>query len=214
MAGRLSSREVLNFWYAGVSRLALRKISAPSNAQNSLWFGGKSRDNETIRNMFSNHLAAVSAANEKRDMPVVDGVSLSELAGDLLANIITLDQFSRVIYRKSARAFENDTKALSLANFVIDTPDLAADLAPLERLFVEMPLMHSEDISAHKKLLALRNVDADSIDIEAEHTDFAVKHFAIIAKFGRYPYRNQVLGRENTPEEQIWLDNGAETFGQ
>ena len=69
-------------------------------------------------------------------------------------------------------------------------------------------------VSSHKKLLALRNVDADSIDIEAEHTDFAVKHFAIIAKFGRYPYRNQVLGRENTPEEQIWLDNGAETFGQ
>ena len=98
-----------------------------------------------------------------------------------LAEIIVLDQFSRNIYRDQPGAFANDALALALAQ-------------------VAMPYMHSESLAIHEIAMMLYN----QAGLEYNY-DFEKKHKAIIERFGRYPHRNAILGRESTPEEREFL---------
>lgn len=116
-----------------------------------------------------------------------------------LAEIIVLDQFSRNIFRDSARAFEADALAVVLSQEALlhDKQELPGR----ERAFLYMPLMHSESPMIHR--LALEVFSAPDLHL---NLDFEKQHKDIIDRFGRYPHRNAVLGRTSTPEELTFLE--------
>ena len=133
-----------------------------------------------------------------------------------LALILLLDQFSRNIYRGSAHAYEQDLQALSLT---VSGMQIGADatLDPVERLFFYMPLMHAESpdvqdesVAAFRRLLD--EAPAELHRIFDSNLRYAVAHRDVIMRFGRFPHRNQALGRESTPEEVAWLAAKGEDF--
>ena len=117
-------------------------------------------------------------------------------ADEILAAILVLDQFSRNMFRDDRRAFAEDAQARALTKHAIAN-GIDMQLPEDRRVFIYMPLMHSEDLTDHD--LSLKVFDALG---NAESYKYAVAHRDIIARFGRYPHRNAVLGRESTPEEE------------
>jgi uncharacterized protein (DUF924 family) len=130
--------------------------------------------------------------------------SLPTDARAALATVIVLDQFPRNMFRDHARAYATDAKALGLAKAAIDA-GLDRSLSKDERLFLYMPLQHSEDARDQR-----RSVELVSALGEPELTRFALAHQRIIDRFGRFPHRNAILGRSSTPEELASL---AEPMG-
>jgi len=206
---RLVPSVIHNFWF-GYTRRELAALAKPNQAQMRLWFSSQEDDDVIIKRTFGEHLRETSAMYASTTDYTVENRSFE----DVLADIITLDQFSRVIHRKTALAFSNDRHAVELCKAALDCEGFASDAAPLERLFLEMPLVHSETLADHERLLALRGIEHAAVDVDAEHEDHAIKHFCVVKKFGRYPYRNAVLGREDTPEERAYLEASPNRYGQ
>jgi uncharacterized protein (DUF924 family) len=123
-----------------------------------------------------------------------------------LAEIIVLDQFSRNIYRGTPRAFASDSMALVLAQEAVALGVHAALSGP-ERAFLLMPYMHSESPLIHVQAERLFSVPG----LEDNHRS-ALKHKAIIDRFGRYPHRNAILGRVSTAEETAFLAQPGSSF--
>ncbi|MBP5989429.1 MAG: DUF924 domain-containing protein [Piscinibacter sp.] len=123
-----------------------------------------------------------------------------------LAEILVLDQFSRNMYRGTALAFASDTLALALAQEALAA---GADLAlpQARRLFVYMPYMHSESRAIHQVAEPLFRERAAQ-----DNYEFELRHKAIIDRFGRYPHRNEALGRRSTPEELAFLAQPGSRF--
>nr|WP_284377182.1 DUF924 family protein [Amylibacter marinus] len=131
----------------------------------------------------------------------------ADTADGSLALLILLDQFSRNMYRGDAKSFATDALARDIANAAIrDDHDLLC--AKNAQNFYYLPFMHSEDLDDQDRGIALTLERAKPMD-NALH---ARAHRAIIAKFGRFPFRNAAMGRETTPEEQQFLDEGG--YGQ
>lgn len=158
------------------------------------WFGGGAAfDRECEARFLPAHFAA---ARRELDHWMDD-------AEGALALLILLDQIPRNVFRGSAHAWAADPLARHYATRAIDAGfDRKAD-ADL-RLFFYMPFEHSEALSDQERSVALHRTlpgkDADA---------WAVKHYDVIAKFGRFPHRNAALGRANTPAEQAYLDAGG-----
>ncbi len=123
-----------------------------------------------------------------------------------LAEIIVLDQFSRNMFRDSDLAFVNDTMSLALAQEAIGCGADQA-LTPVQRSFLYMPFMHSESLKIHEVAVELFRVNGIQSNL-----DFEFSHKKIIEKFGRYPHRNKVLGRESTAEEIEFLTRPGSSF--
>jgi uncharacterized protein (DUF924 family) len=123
-----------------------------------------------------------------------------------LAEIIILDQFSRNMYRDTPRAFGSDPLALALAQEAIaHQADLA--LTPIQRTFLYLPFMHSESRAIHT--IAVELYRNNGIE---DNLTFELKHQAIIERFGRYPHRNAILGRQSSPEELEFLRQPGSRF--
>lgn len=194
-----TAEDVLDFWFGteeGVSPMPR-------------WFQASAEFDEEIRRRFGD---AVQAA--------IDG-GLRDWEDDIrsrLALILLLDQFPRNIHRRTAQAFAGDERALSLARRTVREGGLEK-LAPFERMFLLMPYQHAEDLDVQRE--GLREFEAlAAIGSETERSvlesaaEYARRHHDIIARFGRFPYRNGVLNRKSTDEEKAWLESGAERFGQ
>ncbi len=123
-----------------------------------------------------------------------------------MAEIIVLDQFSRNIFRDKPEAFASDALALALAQEAI-AAKADEQLKPIERSFLYMPFMHSESLAIHEVAVGL--FENNGI---ASNYDFEIKHKTIIERFGRYPHRNSILGRESTPEEIEFLTQPGSSF--
>ena len=123
-----------------------------------------------------------------------------------LAEIIVLDQLSRNLYRNDPRAFAQDGMALVLAQEMIHLK-LDQDLNLTERRFLYMPFMHSESKLIHEFALKLFQRLGNEINLS-----FEKKHKLIIDRFGRYPHRNAILGRNSTPEELTFLTQPNSSF--
>jgi len=123
-----------------------------------------------------------------------------------LAEIIVLDQFSRNLHRDSPLAFACDPLALALAQEAV-AAGADQQVAPERRAFVYLPYMHSESRVIHAMALALFQDPAVK-----ENLDFERRHKAIIDRFGRYPHRNQILGRPSTAEELAFLAEPGSSF--
>lgn len=120
-----------------------------------------------------------------------------------LAAIILLDQFSRNLYRGDGRAFAQDAAALRIANQAIASGDL--DRLPARRAtYAVMPLMHAENLTD-----VARSVTLLTRIGQFENARFGRLHLHVIERFGRYPGRNEALGRKNTPAEQAYLAKGG-----
>jgi uncharacterized protein (DUF924 family) len=123
-----------------------------------------------------------------------------------LAEIIILDQFSRNMFRGSALAFANDAMALILSQEAIACGADQA-LTPGQRTFLYMPFMHSESLQIHEVAVELYRSNGNPGNL-----DFELKHKKIIEKFGRYPHRNKVLGRQSTNDEIEFLTQPGSSF--
>ena len=135
-----------------------------------------------------------------------------------LALIILLDQFRRNIYRGTAEAFAKDKVALKLCvEGAMEKKDKG--LTPIQRVFFYMPLQHAESRKVQAKSVEIFQRLAKAVSPTYRETFETVAHFAelhhdIIQQFGRFPHRNKVLGRKNTPEEDEYLSGDSPNFGQ
>lgn len=123
-----------------------------------------------------------------------------------LAEIIVLDQFSRNIYRDRAQAFANDSMALVLAQEAV-AKGVGAGWLPSWKQFLYMPYMHSENKNIHDQAVILFSEAGLEGNLE-----FEFKHKVIIDQFGRYPHRNEILGRKSTEEELVFLTQPGSSF--
>lgn len=127
-----------------------------------------------------------------------------------LALILLLDQVPRNIYRGKPRSFATDPRALAIARNTV-AKGFDCGMTTVERCFVYLPFEHAEDRASQRESLrlfaGLRN-DAGS----ESNIDYARRHHEIIARFGRFPHRNQILGRESTPEEIEFLKQPGSGF--
>ncbi|HEX7031192.1 MAG TPA: DUF924 family protein [Gammaproteobacteria bacterium] len=201
--------DVLDFWFGGVSR-SDGDDAAGSENPFQRWFGGADAFDAEIRERFG---ALIDTALEG---------GLADWEDDVpsrLALILLLDQFPRNVFRRTARAFAGDERALGLARRTVANGE-DERLAPAERFFLLMPYQHAEDrdtqaegVRLFEELAALA-VPGPLKKMLASGLEYARKHCDIIARFGRFPYRNAVLGRETTAEEEKWLTESGERFGQ
>ncbi len=159
------------------------------------WFRQDAELDERIRVCFSDLHAQASAG---------ELAAWREHPRGRLAEIIVLDQFSRNLHRDSPDAFRNDTLALVLAQEAIRIR--ADEQLPVEqRCFLYMPYMHSESRVIHETALELFTRTG-----RPENIEFEIRHKNVIDRFGRYPHRNEVLGRTSTAEELAFLrENGT-----
>ncbi|MBT2302870.1 DUF924 family protein [Variovorax paradoxus] len=119
-----------------------------------------------------------------------------------LALLVLLDQFPRNAWRNSGHMFATDGKARAVARAAIAT-GLDRQIEAALRPFFYLPFMHSESLQDQERSVEL------NAELDANTQRFAVLHRDIIARFGRFPHRNKALGRETTPEEQVFLDEGG-----
>jgi uncharacterized protein (DUF924 family) len=156
--------------------------------------------------------AALDEAIRARFGPTLEAAARCELFSwrttpeGRLAEIIVLDQFSRNMYRDTARAFAQDALALVLAQELVGS-GRDADLPPVQRSFAYMPYMHSESAVVHTQAVALFSQPGMEGNL-----DFELRHQAIIERFGRYPHRNAILGRASTAEELAFLSEPGSSF--
>ncbi|MGY0218153.1 DUF924 family protein [Endozoicomonadaceae bacterium StTr2] len=135
-----------------------------------------------------------------------------------LALILVLDQLPRNLFRGTKRAFDGDSRAINLAKKLYKTGKIM-QLNGDESIFACMPYQHSESLDDQQQGVDLYKQIANSAsasfkNIAQSSVNFSMLHRDIIQRFGRFPHRNQALGRQMTSEEQQWLDAGGERFGQ
>jgi uncharacterized protein (DUF924 family) len=179
--------EILDFWFLPPSDPA-------HGAPRAIWFQRDDAFDRAIRARFE---ADVTRAREGE----LDAWLTT--ARGALAYVVVLDQFSRNIYRDDPRAFAGDARALAATKLAI-ARGLDAALAPFERAFLYMPLMHSESLSDQTDSVTLfTKITAE--DPRIDQVPWAISHRATIARFGRFPLRNAALGRASTPEEMAFI---------
>ena len=156
--------------------------------------------------------AAFDARVRERFLPLLVQAAAGELHGwrdsarGRLAEVIVLDQFPRNIHRGTPEAFAHDPMALALSQEAVRAGALD-ELPPVQRSFLLLPWMHSESPAIHAVAEGLYRDHAP-----AENHQFELRHKAIIDRFGRYPHRNAILGRESTPEERVFLQQPGSAF--
>jgi len=178
---------VLEFWFGAAD-------SPQFGHARDEWFKQSAAFDEQVRIRFAG-LHDAAAAHRLDDWKATPEASL--------ALVLVLDQFSRNLYRDSPRAFACDGHALSLAEEAIEA-GFDRLLAPVQRMFIYMPFQHSEAIERQRRSLELFETLRNDPQT-AYCYDYAVRHFEVIAKFGRFPHRNSILGRASTPQELEYL---------
>ncbi|MDK2122510.1 DUF924 family protein [Parachitinimonas caeni] len=128
-----------------------------------------------------------------------------------LACVLLLDQFTRNIYRNLPQAFAGDAQALALARKLVDL-GWDQQLSPLERVFAYLPFEHAESLAEQDRAVALFEALAAAQPTLADYLVYAQRHREVIARFGRFPHRNAILGRTSSLDEQIYLQQPGAGF--
>ena len=128
-----------------------------------------------------------------------------------LARLIVLDQFTRNVYRGTPRAFAGDAWALALA-VAMTQQGLDQQLPPMLRAFVYLPFEHAEDLTMQARAVELFQLLSQAQPGFESMLDYAQRHQEVIARFGRFPHRNAILGRASTPEELEFLRQPGSSF--
>lgn len=195
---------VLAFWFKD------KQLGAPQiDARMDVWFGEDSVFDEEVAREFQDDVEAASEGNLDHWGHQPKG---------RLALIILLDQFRRNIYRGTPEAYACDKAALKLCvEGAMEKKDKG--LSAIQRVFFYMPLQHAESRKIQKKACSIYNKLSDAVSPTYKETfetiaQFAELHADIVERFGRFPHRNAVMRRENTPEETEYLAGDVPTFGQ
>lgn len=196
--------EILNFWFME------KELSAPQiDGRMDMWFG---------EDQVFDHEVAKEFADD------VERASEGELdhwaheARGRLALILLLDQFRRNIHRNTPEAFAKDKLALKLC-VEGAAEKMDRGLSPIQRAFFYMPLQHAESRKVQKKSCEIYRSLSKAVSLTYKETfetmaQFAELHADIVEQYGRFPHRNKVLDRENTPQEDEYFAGDAPTFGQ
>ena len=196
--------EILSFWFKE------QALSAPQiDRRMDIWFGEDAEFDAAIKAVFEDDMERASQgqldhwADEPRGR---------------LALILLIDQFRRNVYRNTAKAFSHDKLALKLC---VEGAMAKKDkgLTPIQKVFFYMPLQHAESAKVQAKSVELFNKLAESVSPTFQETFMTVAQFAelhkdVIDQYGRFPHRNELLGRDNTPEEDEYLAGDSPDFGQ
>ena len=195
--------EILDFWLGDGLTLGW-----PTHNLNERWFlGGAALDQEIKARFGPSVELAMQGGLQDWEAPLHSRLAL----------VILLDQFTRNVFRGAARAFDGDARAQRLVLRTLALQE-ARQLPWVGRVFMYMPLMHAEDAALQETCVAcFSQLVADAPDALKPklqgNLDFARQHQDIIKKFGRFPYRNAVLGRISSPGETEFLRTGPR-FGQ
>ena len=137
-------------------------------------------------------------------------IKWQEQALSCLALIIVLDQFPRNMFRNSPQAFATDSQALKLSKYAV-SQGFDRQLLPVQRWFIYLPFEHSENLADQR--MAVKLFETLKGDRDSQTTiDYAYRHLQVIERFGRFPHRNQILGRESTPAEKEFLKQPGAKF--
>ncbi len=179
--------ELLKFWF---------EDSGPTR-----WFAKSEEFDRTIRQRFLAHYQAAARG---------DYDDWQGSGAGCVALCLLLDQFPRNLFRNDARAFATDAKALGIARRAVDAGrDMEEGVSREMRKFLYLPFEHSEALDDQRTCM---NLMAERLDPIGEDLDWARKHLVIIERFGRFPHRNEALGRESTPEELEFLKGPGSSF--
>ena len=186
--------DIINFWFGKPDDAEYGRLRA-------VWFASNPEFDAEIHSHFSDDYEQAARGELE---------SWKEKPHSCLALILLLDQFSRQLFRGTARSFATDPLALATAQQLVTTShDLA--LMPVQRLFVYLPFVHSEDRGHQHRAVELFASIADEPGLEVIGP-FAQQHREIIERFGRFPHRNAILNRESTPEEIEFLKQPGSSF--
>ena len=192
-----SASHILNFWFGDPN--------APESGygqQRRMWFLKDKELDQQIRKQFLGDYEQVRQGHyaDWQDQPKT-----------ALALIILLDQFPRNMFRGSPRSFEADSQALQVAKAAI-VQRYDQSLLPIERIFIYLPFGHSERLVDQNQAVALfEALVQEEPDLQSS-LDYAYQHRDVIARFGRFPHRNEILNRASTPEEQAFLQKPGSRF--
>lgn len=193
MTDTIDASDVLELWFGDRS-------APPSAATKKQWFSRDEAFDSMLRERFG---AALVAAREGE----LD--AWAESADGALALVILLDQFGRNCGRDTPAMYSGDAKALALAEAAI-ARGFDREVRREERSFFYMPFMHSESLEAQERCVELfRALEEDG---SGGNSKWAIAHRDIVARFGRFPHRNEILGRESTPEEIAFLKEPGSSF--
>jgi uncharacterized protein (DUF924 family) len=183
--------EVLDYWFG-------RQGEPGYGEFREAWFRKDPEFDQRVRDRFE-ALYERAATGELDDW--------KEEAHSCLALVILLDQFPRNMFRGDPRSYAADRKAQETAEYAVDRA-FDRELPEFQRMFLYMPFMHSEDLEHQRRSVELFG----RLGGEGDPSYYAVRHMEIIERFGRFPHRNDVLGRRTTPEEAEFLTQPGSTF--
>lgn len=199
---QVTATEVLDYW---VPRVALASHEAAKTAMGK-WFGGGETLDREIASRFGATIQAAASGELEHWKASPSG---------MLAWLIVLDQFTRNAYRGDGKQFAADHLAVRAAAQAVDQ-GLDQALHPLDRMFVYLPFEHAEDMAHQNRSVALFTALADADPVWTPKMggflDYAIKHRVVIEQFGRFPHRNQMLGRVSTPEELAFMAEHGRGF--
>jgi uncharacterized protein (DUF924 family) len=195
-------QSLLQWWFGSAERP--EEVAAQ---QGALWFGKRDSQDAEARKRFGDLV----------DQALAGGLAeWAQSPQGWLALILLLDQLPRMIYRDTPKAYAGDRRAQGL---VVDglAEGLEQQLLPLQQAFILLVLEHAEDLELQNRSVTLhQKLLPTELGLEhalfADYLDYAEKHQRIIERFGRFPHRNDVLGRESTAEEVAFLRQPGSRF--
>ena len=187
------AQAVLDFWF-GVPGSPEHGSDRPE------WFRKDAGFDARIRERFG---ALISA--------VLGGARFGAAPQETLAAIVVLDQFTRNVHRDTPLAFAGDAQALALAQ-AMTARSADHGLPVLQRSFVYLPFEHAEDPALQDRSVRCFEALAASAPAMRDRLDYAIRHRDVIRRFGRFPHRNEILGRASTPEEIAFLGEPGSRF--
>jgi uncharacterized protein (DUF924 family) len=190
----MTPENILDFWFG--------KKDSPDYGKSRLeWFKKDSAFDNEIRSLFFStyQKAATGELDFWQEKPL-----------SCLALIITLDQFPRNLFRGERSAFATDKKALYHAEYAV-LQGFDRVLLPIQIWFIYLPFEHSESLEIQRRGIELWSSLSDDVG-SISAIEYAYKHLEVIERFGRFPHRNQILGRVNTVEEEEFLKQPGSSF--
>ena len=193
---------LLDWWFGSAE--SAREVAAQ---RSGLWFGYRAEQDDEARRLFGDLCDQALSGRLQ---------GWAERAPGWLALILLLDQLPRMIHRGTPRAFAGDARAQDLVSQGL-AQGLERQLPAIRQVFVYLVLEHAEDPAAQDRAVErFQALQQQCAEVERElfagYLDFAERHRQVIQRFGRFPHRNEVLGRHSSPAEQAFLQQPGSRF--
>lgn len=211
------SQTILEYWFSSLDDgVLLDRQSEPFGTCFARWYGKQPAIDQEIRERFEPVLLAVTKDGARWDREVA---AWQQAPLGLLALVVLLDQFPRNMYRDSSRMYAHDELALSVTALAIREYE-ARPLTLVQRMFLYVPLMHSENLTLQQAMVARFESLVEQAALRSPQNraffefalDYARRHLRVVERFGRFPHRNAILGRSSTRAELEFLEQAGSSF--